>query len=216
MADDDLDFDLDDFPDEGGEGRRRSPAGSGSGGDGRRSRWWIWLLLGVALGVAAALLVPRWVAPHLPPALGGGLVTVEGDVLDKQRESGRLLLTLDSDRGAMLATFRDRISELDLLVGRGDRVTLAMREFRPFVDGPRLVGVQKGDWEGRVPRSGADAGEAADTAGARADGAAPDTAADAAGPGGDGASAPDTAPDDDGGPTPADTSAGPGAGPADG
>jgi hypothetical protein len=163
--------------------------------------------------VAAALLVPRYVTPHLPPALGGGLVTVEGNVLDKQRESGRLLLTLDSERGAMLATFRDRISELDLLVGPGDRVTLAMREFRPFVDGPRLVGVQKGEWEGRVPRPGADAGEAVDTAGA---GAARDTAADAVGPGGDGTTAPDTARDVDGGPSPADTSDGPGGGPADG
>lgn len=212
MADDDLDFDLDDFPDEGGEGGSRRPAGGGPGSDGRRSRWWVWLLLGVALGVAAALLVPRWVAPHLPPALGGGLVTVEGEVLDKQRESGRLLLTLDSERGAMLATFRDRISELDLLVGRGDRVTLAMREFRPFVDGPRLVGVQKGDWEGRVPTTGPDAGEAGDTVGTGDGGAARDTAA--AETGGDGAPPSDTA--RGGGPAPGDTSGGPGGGPADG
>lgn len=160
MADDESDFDLDDYSDAGDR-----PGGRGAGGrDGPLGRWWVWLLLGVALGVAAALLVPRYVAPHLPPALGGGLETVQGEVLDKQRESGRLLLTLDSDRGAMLATFRDRVSELDLLVGPGDRVTLAMREFSPFVDGPRLLGVRKGEWDGGVPASTPDADEAADTA----------------------------------------------------
>lgn len=141
MADDDID--VDDLADPGRPGADRT---SGNG----RGRW-IWFLMGTALGVAATLLVPRYLTPYLPPALGGGLVQVSGQVLDKQRESGRLLLTLDSDRGAMLATFRDRISELDLLIGRGDSLELAMAEFRPFVDGPRLRGVKKGDWEGRVP-----------------------------------------------------------------
>lgn len=211
MADDDLDFDLDDFPDEGGDARSRSAApGRSSGGDGGGSRRWVWLLLGVALGVAAALLVPRWVTPHLPPALGGGLITVEGDVLDKQRESGRLLLTLDSERGAMLATFRDRISELDLLVGPGDRVTLAMREFRPFVDGPRLVGVQKGDWEGRVPREAPDDGETGEAVPSRdtAGDAARDTAVGAAGPGAEASPAPDSVGGGEDGPAPADTAGG--------
>lgn len=197
MADDDLDFDLDDFPEGGGGGgdAARGPGGPSAGtGEGRRSRWWLWLVLGVALGVAAALLVPRYVTPHLPPSLGGGLVTVQGEVLDKQRESGRLLLTLDSDRGAMLATFRDRISELDLLVGSGDRVTLAMAEFRPFVDDPRLVGVRKGEWQGRVPRSDGDAEDAADESVTDTVG---DADADTAGDGG-AEPAPDTAEDADG------------------
>lgn len=173
MADDDLDLDLDDLP-EGGRSRGGGPgAPTGGSGQGRRTRW-VWLLIGVALGVAAAILVPRYVAPHLPASLGGGLVTVEGEVLEKQRESGRLLLTLDSDRGAMLATFRDRVSELDLLVGSGDTVTLAMAEFRPFVEGPRLVGVKKGAWKGRVPAARDD-----DTAGAGPDTAAPPAGGDA-------------------------------------
>lgn len=171
---DDTDFDLDEFPDTGSGGTTSSGGGGDGSKGGRRGRW-IWLLLGVALGVAAALLAPRYVAPHLPPALGGGLVTVQGEVLDKERESGRLLFTLDSERGAMLATFRDRISELDLLVGRGDSVTLAMAEFRPFVDDPNLVGVKKGTWEGRVPASPDDAGPGADADTARA---TPETEAD--------------------------------------
>lgn len=199
---DDTDLNLDDLPDSGGSGGGRRSGGSGQ----RRGGRWIWLLVGVALGVAASLLVPRYVAPHLPAALGGGLVTVDGTVLDKERDGQRLLLTLDSERGAMLATFRERVPEIDLLVGQGDRVTLAMPEFRPFVDGPRLVGVRKGEWRGHVPPT-PEAEGAADTV--------PPPARDTArspGPserrpgaaGGDAAPTPDTAPEG----APADTAGG--------
>lgn len=209
MADDDLDLDLDDYPDRGG-GSGASPGHGGSGRSGGGGRRWLWLLVGVALGVAASILVPRYVAPHLPAALGGGLITVDGEVLDKRRESGRLLLTLDSERGAMLATFRERVSELDLLVGRGDSVTLAMREFRPFVDGPRLVGVKKGAWKGRVPEA-ADTGDGAGVP--PRPGPATDTSPPAAP---DTPTAPDTAPSSGGGAADSVGAGGPGAPSADG
>lgn len=164
------DFEIPDIPDIDGEGGAGGRSGGGRGGggsrggsdEGRRRRGWIWFLAGLAVGVAATILAPRYVAPHLPGALGGGRIEVEGRVLEKQREEDRLLLTLDSERGAVLATFRERIPELNLLVSKGDRVTLSMNEFRPFVDRPRLVGVKKGAWAGEVPA--VDLEGAADTA----------------------------------------------------
>lgn len=173
------DFEIPDIPDvdgdDGGGGRSGGGRGGGSGSGRRRGRGWIWFLAGLAVGVAATLLFPRYVGPHLPGVLGGGRIEVEGRVLEKQREEDRLLLTLDSERGAVLATFRERIPELSLLVSKGDRVTLSMNEFRPFVDRPRLVGVKKGAWKGEVPAAELDG--AADSA--RAGAAPADTAGEA-------------------------------------
>lgn len=167
--------------------------GGAEGGGGGGPRRLTWLLVGILVGIAGTILVPRYLGPHLPLVQGPGL-QVEGTVLEKQREEDRLLLTLDSERGAMLVTFRERVPELHLLISRGDRVTVGVDEYRPFAQDPRLVGVKKGDWE----RAGL-SGSAADTARGdtgRADAGAP------AGGGADslppsdtgGAAAPDTVP----------------------
>lgn len=130
-------FDMPDVPDPSDRGR-------GSGGDGAGSpRRWPWLLAGVALGVAATLLVPRFVAPHLPAPFRAGEVRVQGPVLAEQQEEDRLLLTVGTEQGAMLATFRQQVTEIALLVDEGDTVTLGVREYRPFVQDPTLVGVRK-------------------------------------------------------------------------
>lgn len=117
----------------------------GRGGRGSASgrRIWRWLLAGALVGLAAGLLLPGLAGPYLPGFLGGGTVTVEGQVLSKQRAEERLLLTVEADRGAVLATFRERVAELDLLVAEGDSITLRVREFRPFVENPTVVAVRK-------------------------------------------------------------------------
>jgi hypothetical protein len=99
--------------------------------------------LGVALGVAGALQGRQLAALYLPEAWRGKVESVEGRVVRKQREPDRLLLTLVSERGAILATFTRRIPELDLLIDQGDRVTLSLAEVRPFVENPTIVRVQK-------------------------------------------------------------------------
>lgn len=146
-------FDIPDVPDPSGRGG--GDGGSGAGGH----RRWPWFLAGLALGVAAALLVPRYVAPYLPAPFRAGELRVQGPVLAEQREEDRLLLTVETEQGAMLATFRRQVPEISLLVDEGDTVTLGVREYRPFVEDPTLVGV----WKGR--RSPGDTLEApADTA----------------------------------------------------
>ncbi len=144
MSDDS--FDIPDIPDVPGEesgGQRR-----GSSGGGRRRRW-PWLLAGVLLGVAGVLLLPRYLGPYLPDFFGVEREVIRGQVVASERQDDRLLLTVDSERGALLVTYRDRIDEIRLLVADGDSVVLRAREFRPFLEGPELVGVRKGRWGGR-------------------------------------------------------------------
>lgn len=181
MSDDS--FDIPDIPDVPGEESGGERRGNGSGG---RRRRWPWLLAGVLLGVAGVLLLPRYLGPYLPDFFGVDSEVIRGQVVASERQDDRLLLTVDSDRGALLVTYRDRIDEIRLLVADGDSVVLRAREFRPFLEGPELVGVRKGRWggpgaAGAAADSGpherrADDGSAVDTASADEDAAAADSA----------------------------------------
>jgi hypothetical protein len=143
-------FDIPDIPDipglddddagSGGSGRRSR--GGGGSGRGRRRRW-PWLVSGLVLGVLGTIFVPGLLRPYLPAALRGRATRVEGLVVEKGKEGSRLLLTVDTKQGAMLATFDKKVPEIDLLVARGDSVTLGVQTYRPFVQEPDLLGVRK-------------------------------------------------------------------------
>ena len=100
-------------------------------------------LVGLAVGVALVLIGPRVAGPYLPDALRGKAEIVEGEVARKLREQDRLLVTVVTARGAMLVTFRQKVSEVDLLVGEGDKLTLRVRRFEPFLEDPAIQSVRK-------------------------------------------------------------------------
>ena len=100
-------------------------------------------LIGLALGAVLGVVGPRVAGPYLPDALRGKVESVEGEVARKQREPDRLLLTVVTPRGAILAIFRKRILEVDLLVAEGDALTLDLRRFEPFVEDPAIQNVRK-------------------------------------------------------------------------
>lgn len=100
-------------------------------------------LIGIAIGVTGTLLAPRYVSPYLPAGLGGGGETLQGPVLGKRQEEGRLLLTVDALQGAVLATFSERVAEIDLLVDVGDTITLSVTGYEPFIDDPVFRGIRK-------------------------------------------------------------------------
>jgi hypothetical protein len=141
-------FDIPDIPDipgldddEAGAPQPRKRGGGGSGRGPRRR--WPWLLTGIVAGVLGTLFLPGLVRPYLPAALRGHATRVEGLVVEKGHEGSHLLLTVDTREGAMLATFEKRVAEIDLLVARGDSISLGVQTYRPFVEQPELLGVRK-------------------------------------------------------------------------
>lgn len=144
----------------------------------KRSRSLIVFLVGLAIGLAGALLVPRYLGTYLPAGLGGGRETLEGPVLGKRQEDGRLLLTVDARQGAVLATFSERVAEIDLLVDVGDTVTLGVAGYEPFIDDPAFRGIRKAPRKDSVVRQPPGAGAAEGrTAGSEAGVAAGDSGA---------------------------------------
>lgn len=107
---------------------------------GRRAPW---LLAGIVIGIAGTLFLPPLVQPYLPESLRGSQELATGPVLAEQREGARLLLTVQAEQGAMLATFTERVAEIDLLVAVGDTVTLGVARYQPFVENPKFEGVRK-------------------------------------------------------------------------
>lgn len=150
MAEDELDLsEFEEFSStaasaRGKGGSGRSGKGAGGGGEGRKRRRWPWLLAGLVLGAVGAVVGPDLAGPYLPDVLRPSLEEIQGPVLGKRSDGERLLLTVDTERGAVLATFRERVSEIDLLVEVGDTVTLGLGGYAPLVEDPVLEGVRKG------------------------------------------------------------------------
>ena len=99
--------------------------------------------VGFVLGAVLVVIGPRVAGPYLPEVLRGKVESVEGEVIRKQREPDRLLITIATPRGAILATFKKKIPEVDLLVAEGDALTLGLRRFEPFVEDPAIQSVRK-------------------------------------------------------------------------
>jgi hypothetical protein len=115
-------------------------------------------LVGLVLGAGLVVIGPRVVGPYLPEALRGKVELVDGEVARKLREPDRLLITVVTPRGAILATFKKKISEVDLLVAEGDALTIGLRRFEPFVEDPAIQSVRK-----KTPAQGPPAGAAGRT-----------------------------------------------------
>jgi hypothetical protein len=102
-------------------------------------------VLGTVAGVIGATVVPRIVSPYFPAGEDEQPELYPGVVRSKELEDDRLLLTLVTSRGTMLAIFTANLSEIGLLVERGDSLTLALREYSPFVTDPDIYRVGKSD-----------------------------------------------------------------------
>jgi hypothetical protein len=111
--------------------------------DKKRSGGLAWLLVGVVLGVLGTVFLPDVAGPYMPDVLRGDDTEVNGVVEAKSTSEDRLLLTVGSDAGATLVTFTKDIPEIDLLVGVGDSVLLAVDEYKPFIEDARIRRVMK-------------------------------------------------------------------------
>lgn len=104
---------------------------------------WFGLIGGLILGFASAVMVDR-MAPELLSPYTQDLIPVDqvepikGTVEKKQREANRLLLTLATPKGVLLATFSKKVDELDLLIAEGYAVTIRLKNYSPFVENPKV------------------------------------------------------------------------------
>ncbi len=118
----------------------------------KKSRGFGWLLAGIVIGALGAIFLPDLASPYLPDSLRGERVQVAGVIEAKSTEGDRLLLTVGSEAGATLVTFRDDIARIDLLVSVGDSVQLEVDEYTPFIDDADIRRVMKPrDWRVASP-----------------------------------------------------------------
>ena len=101
--------------------------------------------IGLALGAGGAMLGSQYLGSHLPAFMQTAKETLEGKVVKKQKDPQRLLLTVSTPNGSTLASFIKQASDVDLLVEQGDRVTLGVRQYEPFITDPIVLHVQKED-----------------------------------------------------------------------
>lgn len=199
MPNDDIDFDALGLSDEalgiaegaaeGGASPEQKESGGGRRGRRRGRRGFLLFFTGLLLGIAGTILIPRYLGPYLPVALRSGSgEPVEGEVLGKRLEADRLLLTVGTARGAVLATFRNRVAEIDLLIAEGDSIALGLGRYRPFVEDPAVEGVRKAAGWG----PGVSGGPSSDTAGTPARPSAAEAAGDTVAAG-DSVATPDSA-----------------------
>jgi hypothetical protein len=108
---------------------------------------WAGLLGGFILGFLCAVVVdlvaPELLEPYTRQFIPASQIeSVSGRVVKKERESNRLLMTLSTPKGVLLATFTQKIEEIDLLVAEGYTTTIRLRTYSPFVENPVLERVE--------------------------------------------------------------------------
>lgn len=105
----------------------------------------ILFLFGALIGFLIAVLFRPVLQPMVAEVLRDEADRTEGRVVGKRLQGERLLLTVDATEGTILATFKDRVEEIDMLVEDGDLVTLGVPRYEPFVEDPPVLAVRKQD-----------------------------------------------------------------------
>ena len=100
-------------------------------------------LIGLVLGILGAIFLPNYVRPYIPQWVMGKTIVVKGNVAAKQKKENVLLLTLDTPEGALLATFRKQVDEINLLINEKNTIEFTLPKYMPFIDDPKIIRVVK-------------------------------------------------------------------------
>ena len=100
-------------------------------------------VLGVILGILCMIYLPKYVRPYLPESIVGKEIMVKGTVTAKEKKGDALLLTMSTPEGALLATFKMKANEVDLLVNEKDEIQFYLPKYMPFIDDPKITRVVK-------------------------------------------------------------------------
>jgi hypothetical protein len=87
--------------------------------------------------------LPKYVQPYLPESMAGNETVLKGTVIVKEKKGDTLLLTVSTPEGALLATFKQKTGEIDLLIKEKDEVQFTLPNYTPFIDDPKILRVVK-------------------------------------------------------------------------
>ncbi len=100
-------------------------------------------VIGIILGILCMIYLPKYVQPYLPESMVGKETVVKGTVAAKEKKGNALLLTVNTPEGALLATFKMKADEVDLLVDEKDEIQFSLPKYMPFIDDPKIIRVVK-------------------------------------------------------------------------
>jgi hypothetical protein len=100
-------------------------------------------VFGLVLGILGTVFLPNYVRPYLPQWVTGKAIVVKGTVTAKQKTENALLLTVDTPDGVLLATFKKKVDEINLLVNEKDAIEFTLPKYMPFIDDPKIIRVVK-------------------------------------------------------------------------
>ena len=98
-------------------------------------------LFGLAVGIVGTIFLPDYVRPYIPQWVMGKTIVVKGTVAAKQKKENVLLLTVDTPEGMLLATFKRKVDEINLLVNEKDRIEFTLPKYMPFIEDPKIIRV---------------------------------------------------------------------------
>jgi hypothetical protein len=75
--------------------------------------------------------------------MAGNETVLKGTVIVKEKKGDALLLTVSTPQGALLATFKQKTGEIDLLIKEKDEVQFTLPNYTPFIDDPKIIRVVK-------------------------------------------------------------------------
>ncbi len=101
-------------------------------------------VFGLVLGILGMIFLPDYVRPYIPEwVTGKAPVVVKGTVTAKQKKENVLLLTVNTPEGVLLATFKKKVDEINLLVNEKDELEFTLPKYMPFIDDPKIIRVVK-------------------------------------------------------------------------
>jgi hypothetical protein len=100
-------------------------------------------VFGLMLGILCMIYLPKYVQPYLPESMAGTETVLKGTVIVKEKKGETLLLTVSTPEGALLATFKQKTGEIDLLIKEKDEVQFTLPNYTPFIDDPKIIRVVK-------------------------------------------------------------------------
>jgi len=110
--------------------------------------------IGLALGIAGTAFLPLRLGSYLPAAWRPAQTLIVGDVLQKVEREAQVRLVVETEWGALLATFTDEAAErVRILVDEADEIAFVLPTYQPFLDNPEVARVLKGGALERPPAS---------------------------------------------------------------